>query len=193
MKRRHLLLLALVAAAGGLLYPVGGAASAPPSPGPPVPTFDLSSFADAPVRPKVGDTGGGGRGTTARVAGVPLLFIHHSCGGQLLADPGKESSRANCIYDAHPNGGGLRRMLEASGYDVHEASYGSDVGDKTDMFDWLPKFQTKMDKILSVRRNDDLLPAGEKNQIVLFKSCFPNSDFVGVGAPPGDARGPELT
>ena len=55
-------------------------------------------------------------------ARVPLLFIHHSCGGQLFAPPGPESGDS-CIYGAHPNGGDLRARLEANGYEIHEASF----------------------------------------------------------------------
>ncbi|NUP04791.1 MAG: hypothetical protein HOW73_01890 [Polyangiaceae bacterium] len=121
-----------------------------------------------------------------------VLFIHHSCGGQLLAAEGAEKG-ANCIYDSHPSGGSLRDKLTAQGYTIHEASYGSDIGEDTDMFDWVGKFGTKMDKILSLKKQDELLPAGEKNQIVVFKSCFPNNQFVGEGAVPGDAAGPQLT
>src|SRR5262249_41792951 len=56
-----------------------------------------------------------------------------------------------------------------------------------------PKFRDKMDKILACSRQDELYSNGRKNQIVVFKSCFPNSDFVDRGAAPGDARGPDLT
>jgi hypothetical protein len=138
--------------------------------------MDLPSFsAERPPRP------------------IRLLFIHHSCGGQLLCDPGPEKEIARCIYVSHPNGGGLRKRLESEGYEVHEASYGSDVGDETDLFDWLPKFRDKMDKVKRIDQNDTLLPEGETNEVVLFKSCYPNSRFVGEGTPPGSARGPELT
>jgi hypothetical protein len=122
-----------------------------------------------------------------------LLFIHHSCGGQLLADVGPEKERASCILETHENGGGLRRRLRDAGYEVHEASYGSDVGEATDLFDWLPKLETKMDKILSVDENDRALPAGVTSSIVMFKSCYPNNRFEGEGTEPGDPRGPALT
>jgi hypothetical protein len=124
---------------------------------------------------------------------IDLLFIHHSCGGQLLADPGPDAQRAPCVYATHPNGGALRRSLAAAGYRVHEASYGSAVGEATDLFDWLPKFRSQMDRVLAVDENDRPLPPGRTNRIVVFKSCFPNSDFAEEGAPPGDPRGPALT
>ena len=105
-----------------------------------------------------------------------LLFIHHSCGGHWLADKGP-SAGENCIYDTHPNGGGLRRILEQNNYKVHEASYNSILGNKTDILDWPSKIKNQMDRILKTRMQDELLPEGEKNHIVMFKSCFPNNNF----------------
>ena len=128
--------------------------------------------------------------------GVPLnlLFIHHSVGGQLLADPGAQEDTPDTrhsLHRAHPNGGGLRALLASQGYQVHEASYGSEIGQKTDLFDWLPKFRDSMPRILATRWQDDTLSAGQ-NQIVAFKSCYPNNAFR-AGNAPGNARGPELT
>ncbi len=105
-----------------------------------------------------------------------LLFIHHSCGGHWFADKG-ESVGENCIYKTHPNGGGLRALLEQNNYRVHEASYKSIIGDKTDILDWPPKFHDQMDRILKTRMQDELLPEGTKNNIVMFKSCYPNNNF----------------
>ncbi len=113
---------------------------------------------------------------TAPLKPLNILFIHHSCGGHWLADKGpKECS--NSICKTHPNGGGLRRLLEKNNYVVHEASYNSIIGDKTDIQDWPPKFKTQMDRILRTRMQDDLLPDGQVNHIVMFKSCFPNNYF----------------
>src|SRR4030095_4478150 len=87
-----------------------------------------------------------------------LLFIHHSVGGQLLADEGPtggESEGRLSIHLSHPNGGGLRRLLQHHGYRVHEASYSSAVGEHTDLFDWLPKFWNLMPTILTVRHQDE--------------------------------------
>ena len=121
-----------------------------------------------------------------------LLFIHHSCGGQWLAPRGADLGSA-CIYESAVNGGGLRDRLKASGYEVHEASYGSRVGDRTDIFDWPVKFRERMDDVLRCDRQDALYADRQENHIVVFKSCFPNNLFVGPGAPPGDPEGPELT
>ncbi len=123
---------------------------------------------------------------------LDVLFIHHSCGGQLLAAPGPDAG-TNCIYITHPNGGGLRARLEQNAYRVHEASYQSRIADRTDVFDWLPKFRGQMEDILACEAQDARYAGNRRNQIVFFKSCFPNSDFKGEGQPPGNSAGPELT
>ncbi|MCP4570880.1 MAG: hypothetical protein GY838_00885 [bacterium] len=129
---------------------------------------------------------------------VQFLFIHHSCGGQLLADEGSQvggdaDGGERCIYVAHPNGGGLRTDLESSGFTVNEASYGSIVGQDTDICHWNAKFRDHMDRILRTGRQDDLLPDGLSNAVVAFKSCFPNNHFSGEGEEPGDPDDRVLT
>ncbi len=116
-----------------------------------------------------------------------LVFLHHSVGEQWLADP--EGVAGN----PHGNGGGLRRALERNGYRVRDATYGSRLGEKTDLFDWLPKFTGHLDEVLRTARQDSSLPEGERSQIVLFKSCYPNSYFKAQGTEPGNPNGPELT
>lgn len=167
---------AFVVALGLLFIPIEGKAPAATGPIARASSMDLSGFSSAPPE-----------------SPLDLLFIHHSCGGQLLTDPGPDKESASCIYDSHPNGGGLRKKLIDQGYRVHEASYGSEIGENTDMFDWLPKFRTKMDKVLRVAKNDEMLPDGQVNRIVVFKSCYPNNRFVGEGTAPGNPAGPELT
>jgi hypothetical protein len=136
---------------------------------------DLSAYPDAPLKKP-----------------LDLLFIHHSCGGQLFAAPGANQG-TNCIYTSHPNGGGLRARLEQNSYVVHEASYGSRIGQDTDVFDWLPKFRTQMEEILTCDLQDTRYADSRRNQIVVFKSCFPNSDFKSEGQPPGNPAGTALT
>lgn len=134
-------------------------------------------------------------------SGTPLrlLFIHHSVGGQLLADQGPVvggETRATgeyCIHRSHPNGGGLRRLLEAAGYSVHEASYGSRLGEDTDIRHWPVKFRDHMDEILRVAHQDRRHEDGGLNRIVVFKSCYPNNAFRGQGREPGDPKVPQLT
>lgn len=114
-----------------------------------------------------------------------LLFIHHSCGGQLMADVGLDVGK-QCIYETHPNGGGLRSLLEQNNYIVHEASYGSLVGDKTDVCHWHAKFRDHMERILVTGHQDEVLTDGARNQVVMFKSCYPNNWIVAEGTSPGD-------
>jgi hypothetical protein len=142
-----------------LSTPVGGssAASQRRSVTPTPTTVPFSEFSSEPPR-----------------APLRLLFIHHSVGGRLLADAGPKARIAEEIWKSHPEGGGLRRLLEAQGYQVHQASYGSDVGNHTDRGDWLAKFRDKMDRGLSCALNDQPLPDGQRNHIVLWKSCFDN-------------------
>jgi hypothetical protein len=109
-----------------------------------------------------------------------------------LAAPGPDAG-TNCIYTTHPNGGNLRARLEQNTYRIHEVSYKSQIADKTDVFDWLPKFRTQMESILVCDFQDTQYSDGRRNHVVVFKSCFPNSDFKGEGQPPGNPAGPELT
>ncbi len=164
-----------------MLIPTGGGQAAVSVPRERPRHLDLSGFDGARTSPLASAT-------------VRLLFIHHSCGGQLLADPGPDrQSRGRCIYDSHPNGGSLRRQLTASGYEVHEASYGSLVGEDTDLFHWPDKFRQQMDRILRTDNQDTLYGDDRRNRIVVFKSCFPNNELEGEGEPPGNPRGPQLT
>ncbi|MGK4007264.1 hypothetical protein WMF31_31875 [Sorangium sp. So ce1036] len=175
-KKRLVFAGAFLVALGALFIPIEGKAPAATGPTAKASALDLSGFSSAPPG-----------------APLDLLFIHHSVGGQLLTDPGPEKEKASCVYEAHPNGGGLRRKLTEQGYRVHEASYGSEIGEDTDLFHWAPKFRDKMDKLLRVALNDEVLPEGEVNRIVVFKSCYPNNRFRGEGTAPGNPAGPELT
>jgi len=105
---------------------------------------------------------------------LSLVFLHHSVGGRLLADAGEKQALGNEIWKSHPNGGGLRSLLEKNNYQVHEASYGSALGDKTDRADFLPKFRDHLDELLATELNDKKIATG-RNQIVLWKECFPNN------------------
>jgi hypothetical protein len=178
MKKLVVSALVLAALAAIMVLPVGGTGGsdmAQAGPVPKVASMDLSGF------PK-----------EAPAVGLRLLFIHHSCGGHLFAAPGAAAGE-NCIYATHPNGGGLRDALQVQGYEVHEASYKSEIGDKTDIFDWPGKFSSMMDKVLACDRQNAYYPDGRRNNIVVFKSCYPNNNFAGAGAPPGSPQGPELT
>lgn len=107
---------------------------------------------------------------------VKLVFIHHSTGENWLAD----------------EWGGLGQALMQNNYFVSDTNYGwgpDGIGDRTDIVDWQdwfrgPESQRYMAAVYSEseqhasysRLGSD--PGGE-NSIVMFKSCFPNSDLSG--------------
>jgi len=118
---------------------------------------------------------------------VKLIFIHHSSGGNWLADPYENGA-----------GGDLGKALMENNYYVSATNYGwsaagDAIGDRTDIGNWWEWFRgTNSSKILAAlyRENDQNFgdysswprlakdPGGE-NQIILFKSCFPNSALQG--------------
>lgn len=165
----------LLAAAAFVPVPSTPATASAEAPSAPGPAMDLSAYSEAPLDQP-----------------LPLLFIHHSIGGQWLAEPGSQIGEHN-LWERHPNGGNLRGALQEAGFEVHQATYGSAVGEHTDLFDWLPKMSDQMDRILATDRQDTVHDDGVVNRVVLFKSCYPNSKLEGPGRPPGDAGGPELT
>lgn len=125
-----------------------------------------------------------------------LLFIHHSCGGQWLADAGEQNDIIpdTSLHISHPNGGGLRKLLINNGYEVHEAGYKSKIAEKTDVNDWNAKFRDQMDVILRTDQQDKLYSdTSSKNGIIVFKSCFPNSEIESEGKEPGDPDSPMKT
>lgn len=173
-KKLAIAAVGLVFALGVLLLPVGGEAHSV--------TNEKALGMDLSAYP-----------TTRPSQSLRLLFIHHSVGGQWLAEPGPDQERAASIHASHPHGGGLRKALQDQGYEVNEASYGSAIGEDTDLFHWLPKFRKEMDKVLRTTFNDEAYTSDEKNRIVMFKSCYPNSRFEELGEAPGNPDGPALT
>lgn len=124
-----------------------------------------------------------------------LLFLHHSCGGQLLADKGmiQEKYPGTCIYVSHPNGGSLRSALERNNYLVHEASYQSLLGQETDICSWRAKFRDHMEEILTCMGQDVFMGGGARNRVVVFKSCYPNSLIESDGTGPGNPDSAQRT
>ncbi|THB73115.1 MAG: hypothetical protein D3926_24460, partial [Desulfobacteraceae bacterium] len=125
---------------------------------------------------------------------VKLVFIHHSTGGNWLADS-----------NSGQPWGALGTALKNNNYYVSATNYGwgpHGIGDRTDIINW-PEWFTgeNSSEILSAlyaetgqniggfgdwsRMAAD--PGGE-NTIVMFKSCYPNSDLYGnPGDPPQSA------
>ncbi len=105
-----------------------------------------------------------------------MVFLHHSVGLGILQE------------------GGLRDSLMEAGVYVRSATYGDEIGQATDIRDWLPKFRNDMNRILGFKSHTDIYyDDGTTNDIVMFKPCFPNSDIVSDGSQPGDPFGHERT
>lgn len=126
---------------------------------------------------------------------IHLLFIHHSCGGQLLADRGEmsEMHAGTKIFHTHPNGGGLRAALIRNNYFVNEASFGSRIGGETDVCHWNRKFTDHMDDIIRCSGQDRFFEDLTRNGVVAFKPCFSGSLIESEGRDPGDPDSPEKT
>ena len=104
---------------------------------------------------------------------VKLIFIHHSCGSNWLAD----------------GNGNLGSSLNSNNYYVSESDYGWDAqpndnqGDHTDTSDWPSWFNNVIMPYVynsnyhSAYTNTITNPGGE-NEIIMFKSCFPLSEVV---------------
>lgn len=128
---------------------------------------------------------------------VKLIFVHHSTGGNWLADANQDQPY-----------GGLGTALKNNNYYVSATNYGwgpNSIGDSTDIPNWPDWFTgANSSTILSAlyAESDQNVgdfgswsrlatdPGGE-NEIIMFKSCFPNSDLFGnpndtAGSTPND-------
>jgi hypothetical protein len=117
---------------------------------------------------------------------VKLIFIHHSTGENWLRD----------------DYGGLGRALAENNYFVSDTNYGwgpNSIGDRTDIPNWTEWFagdQTPayLDALFNESGQNASYtrlfgdPGGE-NQVMLFKSCFPNSALEGSPGDPPDPDG----
>ena len=110
--------------------------------------------------------------TSAPAAITKLVFIHHSTGSAWIAT----------------DNGNLGSELNSNNYYVTECDYGWDaesgdnIGDRTDTEDWPDWFNdTKMPYVYDNDSHYDYTtnimsdPGGE-NEIIMFKSCYPNSE-----------------
>jgi hypothetical protein len=110
-----------------------------------------------------------------------FVFVHHSVG-------------YNWLYD-----GELSNYLAKAGFNVHDTDYGDNVpgtpdpnhnpiGDFTDVSDWYFWFHNHLEGLLGWE-----CPSGQSNQIVMFKSCYPNSAIYEEGTAPGDPTNENAT
>ncbi len=99
-----------------------------------------------------------------------MVFLHHSVGRNWLND-------------------GLREELMSRGIAVQSITYGDEIGEETDMNNWVPKFENNIEQIFDFGYND----SETQNDIIMFKSCFPNSDIIGAGDEKGNPYQPEKT
>ena len=125
---------------------------------------------------------------------VKLIFLHHSTGGNWLAD-----------IDEHKSAGGLGQALMADNYFVSGTNYswnvnGDDIGNRTDIGHWWEWFSgPKRDEYMGAVYNEfdqnlkgnadwtffgnysrmDDPNSTQENEIILFKSCYPNSHLAG--------------
>jgi hypothetical protein len=114
---------------------------------------------------------------------IKLIFIHHSTGENWLAD----------------GYGDLGLKLGENNYFVSDTNYGwgpDGIGDRTDIPNWeewftSPATPTFMEALYNESGQHSgysrpLADPGGENTIILFKSCFPNSDLYGSpDDPPG--------
>ncbi len=120
---------------------------------------------------------------------VRLIFIHHSTGENWLRD----------------DYGGLGLALADANYFVSDTNYGwgpDAIGDRTDIPNWLEWFRSEgtdrfMRALLSegeqhAAYSRPLADPGGENEIILFKSCFPNSELAGDPDDPA-SPGTDLT
>jgi len=117
---------------------------------------------------------------------IKLIFIHHSTGENWLSD----------------GNGDLGVALGNNNYFVSDTNYGwgpNSIGDATDYHNWYDWFVGPESSIyLSALYNESgqnssyartLSDPGGENRIIVFKSCFPNSDLGGnPDDPPQDGE-----
>lgn len=107
-----------------------------------------------------------------------ILFIHHSCGTAWM-----ERGLVAALEDP-------KNLFSEGKYSFHDAQYGSYLGEgdgtlgrDTDLRDWYVKFREDLDRpgelvdMLNCDRQDETYRDSRQNEIIMFKSCYPNSNI----------------
>ena len=162
-----------------------------------VPTPALSTTGTVGVQPAAATSSGEANTLNPDPPGeaVKLVFIHHSCGDNWLSNWS----------------GGLGTALGDNNYYVSDTYYGwgpadadlgyGTIGDHTDIGHWYnwfvgPHRDTYLNALYTTtNRNADytrpMADPGGENEIIMFKSCYPNSNLVGnPGDPPTSGDNP---
>ncbi len=119
-------------------------------------------------------------GSAARDAAAPtddLVFIHHSVGSNWLNAGLETALLAKPYIDERNDIGYGTAMAPDPG---RPASLGGVPGDQTDMHHWILWFNDYLQGVGAHGSSDGY------NRIIMFKSCYPNSDIGGDGSGPGD-------
>ncbi len=144
-----------------------------------------SPIDQVPVQTEIPNLGAAGDNPNPPANPVKLIFIHHSSGGDWLADPASNGL-----------GGDLGRALMNNNYYVSATNYGwgpDGIGDRTDIGHWWDWFRGPQSAVYTAALYTESgqnvgsfgswprLPTdpGGENQIILFKACFPNSNLSG--------------
>ncbi|MFZ5893633.1 MAG: hypothetical protein ACOY0T_21400 [Myxococcota bacterium] len=131
-------------------------------------------------------TGIAGLVFTAIGCNSPVPESHTSLVRSPGADPGKPSRPLSMVWLHHSTGdrllkGGLLDALKQDGIAFHDINYeeaavdGYVVGDHTDIDDWPKTFNTP--KYFEVVKRWELTGDKPAHDIVMFKSCYPNSNI----------------
>lgn len=161
------------------LMPTGSAPSAAAQPTQGSPVQPTTHPTQPPTRPRDQLTSQpiiGGLNPNPPSKPMRLIFIHHSTGENWLAD----------------DNGGLGIALRDNNYFVSDTNYGwgpDGIGDTTDIGHWWTWFRSPQSanytRALYTESGQHAEYAraannpGGENQIVIFKSCFPNSQMLG--------------
>ncbi len=138
--------------------------------------FVALAMLSAPFASAVGPARAQADDPTPPAEPVKLIFIHHSCGENWLTD----------------GYGNLGISLGENNYFVSDTNYGwgpDSIGDRTDILNWMEWFRsdsmpTYMEALFNESGQNswyarNLADPGGENQIIMFKSCFPNSNLEG--------------